>query len=245
MDNRSYGTLRMNGSGSSGGGIFDKVVINGSGKINGDVECDVFHLNGTGHVEGNLKTTEGRISGSGVVDGNLTAATFRITGSGRIGGAVNADELTISGSGNIGNNVQAQNVRIEGSAKIGQDCNAEVFTSDGAFEIGGLLNADDVTIRLFGMKSKAREIGGGRITVALGPQRGLGVLKTIVSMGILNPVLEADVIEGDEISLENTTARIVRGNNVVIGAGCDIGTVEYKGQYTRLPEAKVGTETKV
>jgi cytoskeletal protein CcmA (bactofilin family) len=245
MDNKSYGTLRINGSGSSGGGRFDKVVINGSGKISGDLECEVFTINGSGYVDGSLKTGDGKISGSGTVEGDLAAGSFKISGSGKIAGSVTADELTISGSGNVGKNVEAQTVRVEGSAKINQDCTAENFQSDGAFEIGGLLNADQVTIRLYGFRSKAREIGGGRIHVSVGPAHGLGVIKTILSMGILNPILEADVIEGDEISLENTTAKIVRGNNVIIGNGCDIGTVEYKGQFVKMSDAKIGTEIKL
>jgi cytoskeletal protein CcmA (bactofilin family) len=245
MENKTYGSLRMNGSGSAGGGRYEKVVINGSGRITGDVECELLHINGSGHIEGNLKTVEGRISGSGTVDGNLEAENFRINGSGKINGSVAVDELNVSGSGSVTGGVQAQTVRVEGSVKINQDCNAERFSSDGGFDIGGLLNADEVTIRLYGIKNKAREIGGGRITVSVGPAHGLGVIKSIISMGILNPNLEADVIEGDEISLENTTARIVRGNNIIIGNGCDIGTVEYKGQYTKLLDAKVGTETKI
>jgi cytoskeletal protein CcmA (bactofilin family) len=64
-------------------------------------------------------------------------------------------------------------------------------------------------------------------------------------MGILHPILEAEIIEGDEIMLENTTAKIVRGNNVMLGAGCDIGTVEYKSNYVKNGDARVGTETKV
>jgi hypothetical protein len=31
----------------------------------------------------------------------------------------------------------------------------------------------------------------------------------------------------------------------VIGDGCDIGTVEYKNNYVRNGDARVGTETKV
>lgn len=235
----------MNGAGSSGGGLFDRVVINGSGKITGDVECEVFQLNGSGYVDGNLKTDEGRMNGAGTIEGDLTARVFKVGGSGRIAGGVTAEELTVSGSGNIGKGITAQSVKVEGTVKIAQDCSAEIFVADGGFEIFGLLNADDITIRLYGLKSKAREIGGGRIRVSVGPAHGLGVIKTILSMGILNPVLEADVIEGDEITLENTTAKIVRGNNVVIGNGCDIGTVEYTGHYIKTGDAKVATETKV
>lgn len=245
MDNNYRGDIKINGSGSAGGGTYNSVIIKGSGKISGDLKCNVLQISGTGLIEGNVEVSEGKINGAGTIEGDLKAEQFKINGSGKVTGSVSGSDFAVSGSGTVGKSVEAQNIKIEGSAKIGTDCNAEVFTSDGAFEIGGLLNADHININLLGFKSKAKEIGGGKIRVTLGPPHGLGVLKTIISMGILNPVLEAETIEGDEILLENTTARIVRGNNITIGPGCDIGTVEYKGHYVKNGDARVGTETKV
>lgn len=40
--------LVINGSGSSKGGTFQSVEINGSGTVAGDVECDTFSFNGNG-----------------------------------------------------------------------------------------------------------------------------------------------------------------------------------------------------
>lgn len=245
MDNNYRGDIKINGTGSAGGGTYNSVIIKGAGKITGDLKCNVFQVSGTGTIDGNLDATEGRISGTGTVEGDVRSEQFKINGSGKIAGNMTGSDFAVSGSGTVIKNVEVHNIKIEGSLKIGMDCNAEVFTSDGSFDIGGLLNADEININLLGFKSKAREIGGGKITVSIGPAHGLGVLKTIISMGILNPVLEADVIEGDEIMLENTSARIVRGNNITIGPGCDIGTVEYKGHYVKNGDARVGTETKV
>lgn len=245
MDNDYRGDIKINGSGSAGGGTYNSVIIKGAGKINGDLKSNIFQISGSGSVEGNLETAEGRISGSGVIEGDLKSPQFKISGSGKVTGSVTGGDFAVLGSGTVGKSVEVQNVKIEGSVKIGLDCNAEVFTSDGSFEIGGLLNADEININLLGFKSKAKEIGGGRISVTGGSSHGFGVIKTIISMGILNPALEADIIEGDEIILENTTAKIVRGNNVTIGNGCDIGTVEYRDHYVRNSDARVGTETKV
>ena len=57
--------------------------------------------------------------------------------------------------------------------------------------------------------------------------------------------LTADFIEGDGVRLERTTARAVRGNTVVIGPGCEIELVEYTGEHSASPEAKVKTVRKV
>ena len=245
MDNNNRGDIRINGSGSAGGGTYNSVVVKGSGRIGGDLKCEVFSIGGTGTVEGNLEVADGKINGTGTIEGDLKAGKFKINGSGRIAGSVSGKDFAVSGSGSIGKSVDVQSMKIEGSAKIGQDCTAEVFTSDGAIEIGGLLNAGEVSIRLLGLKSKAREIGGEKISVTVGLTHGLAVIKSIMTIGIFNPALEAEIIEGDEIMLENTAAKIVRGNNVMIGAGCDIGTVEYKNSFVKNGDARVGTETKV
>jgi cytoskeletal protein CcmA (bactofilin family) len=245
MDKKYHGDLRINGSGSSVGGRYESVAIKGSGKIDGDLFCTMFSIAGSGLVEGNLETAEGKINGSGTIEGNLNAETFKINGSGKIRGSVAGNSFAVSGSGTVGENLNVQNVKIEGSVKVGHDCNAELFTASGTFEINGLLSADEVNIRLYHLKSRAAEIGGEKISVTVGPPAGVNILKTMINIGLLNPSLEAEVIEGDDIRLENTAANIVRGNNVFIGSGCDIGTVEYKGRYEKSADARVGAEVKI
>lgn len=72
--------LIINGYGSSNGGEFHKVQLNGKGTVNGNVECEQFECNGYGAVTGDLKSNSARISGSGKVDGTVHAETMRIDG---------------------------------------------------------------------------------------------------------------------------------------------------------------------
>ncbi len=57
--------LVINGSGSSKGGRFHTVEINGSGTVSGDVECTSLLFNGSGKTDGHVKTQTLTISGSG------------------------------------------------------------------------------------------------------------------------------------------------------------------------------------
>jgi len=245
MDNSIKGDLKIDGSGSAPGGEYNSVKINGAGRITCDVVCREFRINGSGNIDGNIELDDGKINGTGTVDGNIKARQLKITGSGQVRGTISGDNMIVTGSVTMGENLDVQKVKIEGSAKIGHDCNAETFHSDGTFEISGLLNADDITIKLYHSKSRAKEIGGGRINVSVGSNAGFNVLKTIFTLCMYNPVLEADSIEGDEIVLENTTAKVVRGTNVTIGKGCNIDLVEYKGYLLKTGDAKVGEEKKI
>lgn len=243
-ENNRRPDLKINGSGSATGGVYNSLVINGSGKISGDIECKEFVVHGTGEASGNVECKTLRIDGSGRVGGNLKTDELKVNGSATFHSAVNGGNVTISGSSDMRGNLDAKAVKINGSISVTGDCNADEFESQGLFEVGGLLNADIIDVKLFWHKSHAREIGGERITVTLG-KGSLGVLASIFSLGTHYPCLEADTIEGTEIVLENTTAKIVRGNNVTIGNGCDIGLVEYKGFYRETGVPKVGESRKV
>lgn len=244
MDENLKSDLRIDGSGSASGGQYNSVRINGTGKVNGDISCNEFTINGSGEVVGNVESENVRINGSGNIKGSVKTTKLRVNGSANFESGVSAENITISGSTDVGKNLNAQQIKINGSVKVDGDCSAEKFHSNGLFEIGGLLNADDVEIDLYWHRSRAREIGGERITVSLGTNK-FGVLKAIFSLGIHNPSLETDSIEGDEITIENTTAKVVRGNNVTIGNGCNISLVEYKGTYKKTGDAIVAEERKI
>jgi hypothetical protein len=62
--------------------------------------------------------------------------------------------------------------------------------------------------------------------------------------GHLSGCVEADTIEGDEIFLENTHARIVRGKKITIGEGCEIEMVEYSESLEVSPKARVKHQKK-
>ncbi|MDI5791212.1 hypothetical protein PO124_30810 [Bacillus licheniformis] len=47
--------LLINGFGSSGGGAYQTVELNGKGTINGDIDCERFSCSGTGTVNGDVK----------------------------------------------------------------------------------------------------------------------------------------------------------------------------------------------
>ena len=235
--------LKINGSGSASGGTYNTVRINGSGKITGDVYCSNFIINGSGDANGNVESGTVNVNGSGRISGNVKATEVKVSGSANFGSGIACDTFKVLGSADVKGSVEAQLVDIDGSMKAEGNCSAERFSSNGMFEVGGLLNAENIDIRLYWHKSRAKEIGGEKITVALG-KAGLGVIKAIFP-SINFPQLEADVIEGDDITLENTAAKVVRGNNIVIGGGCDIGLVEYKGSYRKNMGAKVAEEKKI
>lgn len=223
MNNNNRVDLKIHGQGSSSGGKYKTVSIMGEGRIDGDVDCKNIKVYGEGKIDGSVKAANTvSIKGQTTIKGDLEAEKIKIQGEIDVGGEVFADEASITG-----------NINIEG------DCNAEVLTLEGGFKVGGLLNADILKINLH-WHCKVNEIGGSEITIKKeGKLSFLGLKNMLITGG--HSELVTDLIEGDDIYLENTHAKVVRGNNITLGPGCEIGIVEYKNNFKQDKAAEVGT----
>jgi cytoskeletal protein CcmA (bactofilin family) len=239
MNTNSRGDLVINGFGASNGGQFRVVKINGSGTVNSDLECNELECNGSGTINGNVIAKETKVSGHAKFKGNIESQKLTIDGTAKIDKDVSVEKLTVSGKATVGGRVKCEEIKIQGTFTVHEDCEAEIFKAESMFTIGGLLNADQIDIKMFG-ECKAKEIGGQNITVKY---KGSGIGNLLKSL--FKPQLETDLIEGDIIEIENTIAKIVRGNQVRIGPNCQIGLVEYTGEVSMDKKAVVAESRKV
>ncbi|MCL6572866.1 MAG: cytoplasmic protein [Bacillus sp. (in: Bacteria)] len=239
MDTKKKGDLVINGSGASNGGQFHLVTINGSGTINNDVECIEFECNGSGTFNGNVLTERAKVSGHARFRGNFESKKLTIDGSTKIDNNLSVEKLKISGRASVGGSVKCDEIKLEGRFIVGEDCEAEIFKAESQFTIGGLLNADQIDIKIFG-ECFVKEIGGQTITV-----KQKGSLIGNLFKPLFKTQLETELIEGDIIELENTIAKVVRGNEVKIGPNCQIGVVEYTGEFLMDKNAVVAESRQV
>jgi len=244
MEKKNFGDIKISGAGTAVGGKYNEVGISGSGEINGDVECVEFKTSGSSKVIGALKAETIRISGAAKIQGNVEATEMKVSGSANVEGQVKSQSVKISGVIHIGGSLYGEEVNISGSLHVGKDCEVESFQASGSFRINGLLNAGDIKINLGG-KSSVKEIGGEHIEVKGSIIDNFFFKKVIDKMFNSKSELSTDLIEGDEIYLENTSAKIVRGNNVIIGEGCNIGLIEYRGEINVSGESIVREQMKV
>jgi cytoskeletal protein CcmA (bactofilin family) len=240
MGNEIRHNLKIAGEGTASGGFYNNISVSGKADINGDFDCIDFRISGACDINGNLKTKTGKISGEVKVKGNLEAEEFKISGSSDIDGDAVIKKIKIQGGTKIGGNISSEEVSAFGEIKINGDCNAETFVSKGAFTIGGLLNAGEINIVLYS-RSNVSEIGGEKITIKKGITSKIkNIIKSIfLPNDFFDGRLYTESIEGDDIYLEYTKAKVVRGNNVTIGEGCEIELVEYKDSFEQLGNCKV------
>lgn len=229
--------LVIAGAGHASGGLYNIVKVSGTGKLFGDIDCRDFNIQGNATIEGNVKAETAHISGRLHTKGALHADEIKISGSVAVGGNIECKVVRFHGHGNVKGAVNAEEIYIHGETNIAEGCAAEVFDARGIFTVGGLLNAGSVRVKLYGY-CQANEIGGDSIEVK---QAGVPFLKKLFSrIG-----LKAGTIEGDEIYLEHTSAKMVRGNKVTIGPGCVIEQVEYQHHFHCAEGAKVGSSQKI
>ncbi|NRD77629.1 cytoplasmic protein [Bacillus sp. BRMEA1] len=239
MDTKKRGDLHINGIGGSNGGQFEQVTINGRGTVKSDIDCDVFDCNGVATVKGSVKSEKAKVNGKVKVEGSLESQVLDVDGTATIKENLFVEKLTVNGHVSAGGRVKGEEFQIKGLFKAGGDCEAETFHAESHFSIDGLLNADDIDVKIYG-ECKVKEIGGQTITV-----RSRETLIGSLLKPFAKTQLVTDLIEGDRIDLESTSAKVVRGNNVKIGPDCSIGVVEYTGEIVIANNASVGESRKV
>jgi len=228
--------LKITGTGSSNGGQYGKVRIDGSGQVNGNLDCQDLTANGTMSVKGNVMARTIRVNGSGTIKGAVESEDLNVAGSLSIKEGLRSRSIFIGGHCSIHGDSESQRLEVNGNLRSHGDVRSESAICKGAFKIDGRLHVGTADIRVLG-RCHAKEIVGDRITIRKKGKR----LWEMLSLPLRGTCLETRIIEGDVLDLEYVEADIVRGNRVILGKGCQIRQVEYRDELRQDPEAEIGT----
>ena len=234
--------MKFMGETTHPGGQFRDIAVVGRARLQGDVTCRSFSCMGEAVVQGALQSGKTSIVGQAEVGGAADAGDFSVMGQMTCAATLRARALNCMGQLKVRGQLDAEKVRIYGQMSVAGDCNVDDFFSRGAFDITGLISVDNLVVYPHG-SCRAGEVGGARLEVR---RRG-GVWAWL---GDFLPWprrawLEVQSLEGDDIRLEDTVAKVVRGARVQIGRGCRIERVEYRDTYACDPSAIVGEAQKV
>jgi cytoskeletal protein CcmA (bactofilin family) len=228
--------VRVDGAGYVGGSSFGDVTINGSGTIASGVRAGRVVINGSGSTEGELTAETIVVNGSAKLHGPIHVGDLTASGTTSIGNDLDVGRLHVKGAVDVGGDISAVDIDLKGALSCGGDCQAETLTGDGAFEISGLLNEGRIDVRIYG-RCRARDIGGERISVKASK-------KAVWLRPFTDMRLTVDSIEADDVILEYTTAKVVRGHNVRLGTGCQVDLVEYTGTLVKTDDVTLGEAKK-
>lgn len=238
--------LRIIGNGSATGGYYNDVKVIGDGVINGDFECNHFRCAGTATVNGSINTHSLRVAGSSSVTGTLKSDDIRIAGNVDVQGDIKGGTFVVRGGADVRGSVSADDVSLKGYVNIRRNCGADKFCSEGPLTVSGLLSADDIDIKIHS-SCKVSEIGGHKIRARRGHGSTIAhLLKSLfIAPDFYSGKLICDSIEGDEIQLEYTKAKVVRGKKVIIGDGCEVDLIEYKDECRVFGRSSIKDKKKI
>ena len=217
--------MKISGAGAIGAGEYDDVRISGSAKGEGLIRCKSFHASGS-FSGGEIECSE----------------DFHVSGAGKFAGNIRAKEIHVSGAIKTEGNMKGKEIKLSGAIKTGGDVEAEEIKISGEVNCGGLINAERLYVNLDSTASSTAEnIGGSKITIEKGKSGGF-FCRLLKKSG---KFIVSESIEGDEISIEYTSAKTVTGRNVKIGEKCEIGLVQYSESIEISPKAKIGKCEKI
>lgn len=243
MENDTLRHLTVTGTGITSGGTFNKVKIRGEGTINGDLDCVQWKVFGTADANGLVKAKTIDIFGQANMKGNVEAESIKIFGEADIQGHATMKDLNLRGAVHIKERLVGGHIHGYGELKIENDCEADSISLKGAVAIGRTLNAEKVSLYLHFEDSRIAEIGGEVIRVT--KSKAFNVINFLKRFRQDSAKLVAESIEGDDIYLEYTKAKVVRGKEVTIGPGCEIDLVEYQTSFQQDEKAIVIDSKKV
>lgn len=208
--------------------FYERVSISGSGTVTGYLNCGSIGIAGSGTIRAETHCT-GKISTAGVGKFTELVEADEISTAGVATFLGKAVSRLIHTAGTVGfEDVEAVDFNVAG-AMDAKNVSAENMNISGAAMITGLLNAENIKIKL-NAKNVINEIGCTNLEVKLDDRLSNGFhIGRIGAISSKNGKghLECELIEGDTISLINTTAKTVRGKKIVIGENCKIERVEY------------------
>ena len=179
-----------------------------------------------------MNHNEVNIAGVGIFQGDIDADIVKCFGVGKTLGTVKCRQMMVKGVFSTTKRVYAQSVDVKGVLKCASELSAERFVVMGSVVSQSLLNGGEIDIQ-FERLSKAREVGGERISIRPGDffhKERLGKPGKQFMGLIPNGVFKAEVIEGNDIYLEIVQAGTVRGQIVVIGPNCRVAYLEYSNK---------------
>lgn len=215
----------------------NKVQIYGSVVFNEAVNCGQVKLYGAAVFKKSAKIEQLVVRGAGEFLQDAVVETVKNSGALEVGGSLMAKEVksygVIQGKGKI----KVETLLSAGVLETKGELEGERITIKGAIHHANLINGEEILIEL-NERCQCHSIGASKLVVALNKRKRRtkftiykGVEKQeVVDSDDVHPfqrVLVAHEIEGDQLELMSTHAKVVRGDMVNIGAHSKIDVVEY------------------
>ncbi len=232
-------SVNIAGMGTVDTGVYSEIHISGSGSLKGTIITNTLGVSGQASSAGKITAETIDISGAFSTMDDLSSKKLNVAGSFSAGKNVNAETASFSGAASVARNLKSSKVSSAGTLSVAGDAQLGDLYMDGSIHITGKTTAKEIVIKLSGESTLASV---HCVSIEVKESTSYKWLEWFSSARKNH--LVADTIDAAMVHLEQTDAKLVRGNNIKIGKSCKIDLVEYTGTYEADSDAKVGKVVK-
>lgn len=189
------------------------------------------------------------IQGIGKVKGDMEAVSFQSEGISKATGRVRAETIHNEGICRCKGDVLAKTLRNEGVLKVRGKVETGEFISDGTLFIKQSISTD-IFRCIFHHYSYIKEIFGDTVEILRNDPHNPGnngkqfhapawAAKLFLGIHIQENAFVSETIECTKLQADHLVARTVRAQEVALGPGCRVETVEYSRSFSAHESAVV------
>ena len=181
-----------------------------------DLDSSSVEVFGLRRIQGDISSKSLNLKGYSKISGDIDTEIFKLKGVTKImGNNFIKDYLKGFGSLFIIKNLKCRLFNFKGELSTDGDIYCESFS----FDISDPSFAKNIISNNIEIKNKRKDIIGKENT-----------LKKFMQKREDKNILKCDYIEGRDIFIENTHVNKVKGENIKVGRGCVIGSLEYSDE---------------
>lgn len=229
----------ISGIGSVRAGEYDRVEINGVGRIHDRVSASSLEINGMGKIRGQVQAGRAVINGAGKGKGRLTAQKLTINGAGRWFRPLKADQLEVNGLLKLRRaEVSGKKFTVSGLLVCNREVTADEITIDGICSAARMYG-DVICFPHREGESSAAVRAGGQLP---GPVQWLARRFPRLYFGRKVSLSHSlvDQLECTQLEASNLQAKVVRTQRAVLTNGCKIQRLCCDGEIQADPSCWIG-----
>ncbi len=164
---------------------------------------------------------DAHITGVNKIHGDLTCNSLHIEGVSTIVGQLTTGPAHLAGTCKVSGSVKTEDFSFYGVVTVNGDMQCETLTAEGALDVSGALNAEDIRL-VMSHSSQVREVYGHSFSlICIHGSVWLSLLRA------RRQGFTSELVECDEVSVEHSQIKTLRGARVRVGPKCRIELLEY------------------
>lgn len=192
---------KLEGIGSISGGEYNKVSIEGIGKVKGNIICQELTVQGIYKGNGSVQTEKFSCEGMARIFKNVKAQEIRIEGMLKVRGAkLEASKISCEGILTSTGEISADEIGVEGICSVAK------------------MYGEFIKVHTINMNHKIQISKGVRALIAPYIGRTLSQERCII-----------DVIECTHLEADYLEAKVIKAHTIKLGAGCKVDRIECDG----------------